>query len=103
MDFFKSHRLDSDDDDVQKSNGWCSDGTTFAWCILVSVMDLQCSQVLNQLRRALAAALAKSGQLRWGCGGGWVGSQLIYWLSCVLVALLVGSSQLAPGTTCPTS
>lgn len=68
--FLKSHHLDCDDDDVQKSNGWCSGGSTFAWCILVSVMDLQCSEALNQLRRALGTALAKSSQLRWGGGGG---------------------------------
>lgn len=60
--------MDSDDADVPQSDGWCSDGT-FAWCSLVSVMDLQRSEVLNQLRRALGAALAKSSQLRWGGGG----------------------------------
>lgn len=41
-----------------KSNGWYLDASTFAWCILVSVMDPQCWEALNQARRAYWTALA---------------------------------------------
>lgn len=55
MELFQSHCLDSDG---MKSDGWYLDVSTFAWCILASVMDPQCLEALNQPRRACWTALA---------------------------------------------
>lgn len=41
-----------------KSDGRYLDVSTFAWCILVSVMDPQCLEALNQARRAWWTSLA---------------------------------------------
>lgn len=55
IELFQSHCLDSN---VMKSDGRYLDVSTFAWCILVSVMDPQCLEALNQARRAWWTALA---------------------------------------------